>query len=154
MTSPIVETDLGKVLERINQNLTEFRQEANQNLAEFRKETNQNLAEFRKETNQNLAEFRQEANQNLAEFRKETNQRFDKINERLTNLEIGEARLEEELKGEIKILSVKVDNVDKQLEDVKTSQKAQSWTLIGILATAVMGILVAGGKVLFFPGNP
>jgi DNA repair ATPase RecN len=49
MTVPTVETDLGKILERMEQNLAEFRKEANQNLAEFRKEANQKLDSLAKE---------------------------------------------------------------------------------------------------------
>ena len=43
MTTPTIETDLSKILERIEQNLADFRKETEQNLADFRKETNQRL---------------------------------------------------------------------------------------------------------------
>ncbi len=42
---------------------------------------------------------------------KEVNQKFDKINERLTNLEVGQAKLTE-----------KVNGIDKRLEKVESTQ--------------------------------
>ncbi|MGK7884871.1 MAG: hypothetical protein AB4057_09630, partial [Crocosphaera sp.] len=42
---------------------------------------------------------------------KEVNQKFDKINERLTNLEVGQAKLTE-----------KVNGIDKRLEKVESNQ--------------------------------
>jgi predicted nuclease with TOPRIM domain len=50
MTPPTIEIDLGKILERIEQNIADFRKETEQNLTDFRKE----LADFRKEMNQRL----------------------------------------------------------------------------------------------------
>ncbi|MCA2942588.1 MAG: hypothetical protein IM332_04790, partial [Microcystis sp. M011S1] len=42
---------------------------------------------------------------------KDVNQKFDKIDERLTKVEIGQS----ELKGEIKALGFKVEGIDKRL---------------------------------------
>ena len=52
-------------------------------------------------------------------------------------------------------INQKLDNLQKEVSEsrTETNQKNQAWTLIGILATAVLGILVAGGKIFFFP-NP
>ena len=76
---------------------------------------------------------------------------LSQINQKLDNLqkEVSESRTETrvaiaEVKGDIK-------SIDQRLKNGETSQKNQAWTLIGILATAVLGILVAGGKILFFP---
>jgi predicted nuclease with TOPRIM domain len=146
MTSPTIETDLGKILDQINKNLVEFRKEANENLAEFRKETNENLAEFRKETNENLAEFRREANENLAEFRKEVTHRFDKIDERLNRLEIGQARLEERVTGEVKALEAKVDGLGKRLD---TQEFINRSVFVGLVLAIAAGVVK-----LFFPGFP
>ena len=82
----------------------------------------------------------------IAEVFGEIRQELKSINNRLTNIEIGQ----EEIKGEIKTLSANQDNFKEQLLEVKGSQKYQIWTLIGILATALLGILVAGGRILFF----
>ena len=38
MTAPTIETDLGKVLDQINQNLAEFRKETNQKLESIQKD--------------------------------------------------------------------------------------------------------------------
>jgi primosomal protein N'' len=73
MASPTIEIDLAKILERIEQNLTDFRKE-------------------------------------LADFRKEMNQR-------LTNLEIGQARLEERLTGEMKALDERLTGQIKALDE-------------------------------------
>jgi predicted nuclease with TOPRIM domain len=43
MTPPTIETDLGKILERIEQNIADFRKETEQNFTDFRKEMNQRL---------------------------------------------------------------------------------------------------------------
>ena len=131
MTSSTIETDLGKILDQINQNLTDFRQEANQNLADFRQETNQNLVDFRQEANQNLADFRQEANQNLADFRQETNHKLDNLTQDVVDLKVGQARIEEKLEG-----------LDKRLENQEFINRS---VFVGILLTLGAGII----KLLF-----
>lgn len=60
-------------------------------------------------------------------------QKIDKINDRLTKLEIGQTKLE----GDINALK-------EDVKEIKGSQKSQIWALITILATAMLGILVAG----------
>ena len=117
MTSPTIEIDLGSVLQRIEQSLTDSRQETNQKLDNLSKE--------------------------VTDLRQETNQKLDNLNKEVTDLKVGQARME----GDIQALK-------EDVKDIKGSQKAQIWTLIGILATAVLGLLAAGGKILFFSGNP
>ena len=92
--------------------------------------------------------------QDLKEYLTKFDQRFDRleqkldiINNRLTNLEVGQARLEE-----------KVDNLEKDIESVKEdtkelkgSQKAQIWTLIGILGTALLGTVI---RYIIIPFSP
>jgi ElaB/YqjD/DUF883 family membrane-anchored ribosome-binding protein len=87
-----VTTDLSRILDRIEQNLNEFRKESEQNLNEFRKESEQNLNEFRKESNQKL----------------------EKIDERLAKLEIGQARMQENL-----------TSLNENVRELKGTQKAQ-----------------------------
>ena len=43
--------------------------------------------------------------------------------------------------------------IQKSIDEIKGSQQAQIWTLIGILITAVGGFLVAVGRFVF-SGNP
>ncbi|AKE66211.1 phosphomannomutase [Microcystis sp. 0824] len=72
-------------------------------------------------------------------LQKDVNQKFDKIDERLNKLEVGQAKLTE-----------KVEGIDNRLKSVEGTQKNQVWTLIILLASA---IATAGWKV-FFSGNP
>ncbi|MFM7438162.1 MAG: hypothetical protein ACKO2V_06085 [Snowella sp.] len=113
MASPTIEIELVKVLERIEQN---------------------------------LADFRKETEQNLADFRKETNQRFDKIEERLTSLEIGQARLDERLTGEMKTANAKLDGLDKRLD---TQEFINRSVVVGLVLAIAAGVVK-----LFFPGFP
>ncbi len=78
----------------------------------------------------------------VAEILGQINQKLDKMDERLTNLEVGQARLEE---GQTRL--------EENVKELKGSSKAQIWTLIGILITAVTGFLVAVGRFVFF-GKP
>jgi ElaB/YqjD/DUF883 family membrane-anchored ribosome-binding protein len=116
-----VTTDLNKILDRIEQNLNDFRKESEQNLNDFRKESEQNLNDFRKESNQKL----------------------DKIDERLTKLEIAQVRME-----------ANITTLDRDVREIKGTQKAQIWALIGTMMTAILGILTALGRLIFFPANP
>lgn len=70
---------------------------------------------------------------------KEVNQKLDKISERLTNLEVGQAKVTE-----------KVEGMDKRLEKVEGTQKNQVWALIVLLG----GAIVTAGARLFFTTNP
>ena len=49
-------------------------------------------------------------------------------------------------------VETKLDNTVEDIKEIKGSQKAQIWTLIGVLITAVAGFLVAVGRSLFL--NP
>lgn len=68
--------------------------------------------------------------------------RFIKIDERLNNLEKGQAKLE-----------AKLEAIDTDVKELRGSSRAQIWTLIGILTTAVAGFLVAVGRFVI-AGNP
>jgi chaperonin cofactor prefoldin len=50
-------------------------------------------------------------------------------------------------------VETKVDSLQKGVDEIKGSQKAQIWTLIGILFAAVGGFLVAVGRFVLV-GNP
>ena len=73
--------------------------------------------------------------------------KIDKIDERLTKLEIGQA----ELKGEIKVLderlSTKIDGLTARVAD-------QEFTNRGILIALVVAILGGAAKLFGFIGNP
>ena len=55
---------------------------------------------------------------NLSDFRKETNQKFEKMDERLNKLEVGQARLEETTKS----LSVQISSIDRRVEKIESGQ--------------------------------
>ncbi len=70
------------------------------------------------------------------------NTKLDKQSEKLNTIEVNIATLNE-----------KVDGMDKRLEKVEGTQKNQVWTLIGILATAILGLGVAVAR-FFFTTSP
>jgi hypothetical protein len=76
-------------------------------------------------------------------FEKRVNERFDKVDERLTKLEIGQA----DLKGDIKALDEKINGL--------TARVAyQEFTNRGILIALVVAIIGGAAKVFGFIGNP
>lgn len=90
----------------------------------------------------------------IAEIFGEIKQELKAINNRLNNLEISQVENlsklnlgQEEIKGNIKAIEVEQANIQTQLTEIKGSQKAQLWSLIVILATAVLGVLAALAKV-------
>lgn len=85
--------------------------------------------------------------QSLADFRQETNQKLDNLNKEVTDLKIGQARIE----GDIKVLDSKLTGVEKEVSELKGTTKNQLWSLIVLLAGT---LLTVGAKVFIFPGNP
>ncbi len=75
-----------------------------------------------------------------ADILKRIEDKLDKQSERLTTIEVELA----EIKTEVK-------NLNKDVTELKGSTKAQIWTLIGILVTAVGGFLVAVARFVFYP---
>ncbi len=67
----------------------------------------------------------------LVEVLKGIENKFEKIETKLEKLNTIEVQ--------IATLTEKVDGMDKRLEKVEGTQKNQVWTLIGILATAILG---------------
>lgn len=65
-----------------------------------------------------------------------------KLSEQIKNLEIAQARIEERLTA-----------VTKDVTEIKGSQKAQIWTLIGVLGTAVVGTVIRF-VITALPANP
>jgi predicted nucleic acid-binding Zn-ribbon protein len=89
----------------------------------------------------------------LEEVLKQINGKLDILQKDVNDLKIGQVRLEENLTGEIKFLDAEVKGVKEDIKELKGSSKAQIWTLIGILITAVGGFLVPVGR-LVISGNP
>jgi uncharacterized protein (UPF0335 family) len=78
----------------------------------------------------------------VAEILTRLEKKIDSLQQDVTDLKVGQARLEEESKS-----------MREDVKELKGSSKAQIWTLIGILITAVSGFLVAVGRFVFF-GKP
>ena len=62
--------------------------------------------------------------------------KFDKLSEDVNQLKVGQAKL-----------TTQVENIEKEISEIKGAQNKQVWALIGIVFSAV-GIL---GKIVFFP---
>ena len=67
----------------------------------------------------------------LKEILIKIDQKLDKLDERIVRLEVGQAEMRTDLN------TLKEDS-----KDLKIAQRAQIWTLIGILGTAVIGTVI------------
>jgi chromosome segregation ATPase len=67
----------------------------------------------------------------LKEILTQIDRKLDKLDERIGRLEIGQAEMRSDLN------TLKEDS-----KDLKVAQRAQIWTLIGILGTAIIGTLI------------
>jgi F0F1-type ATP synthase assembly protein I len=67
----------------------------------------------------------------LKEILIKIDQKLDKLDERIGRLEVGQAEMRTDLN------TLKEDS-----KDLKIAQRAQIWTLIGILGTAVIGTVI------------
>ena len=74
-----------------------------------------------------------------ADILKRIEDKLDKIDSRLTSLEVGQAKLTE-----------KVEGMDNRLKVVEGTQKNQVWALIVLLG----GAIVTAGAGFFFTTNP
>ena len=74
----------------------------------------------------------------LREVLAEMNKKLDRIDNNVNELKVEFA----DVKGDIKALDGKVSGLDKRLEKVEGSQNRQIWALIGILFTAISGVVI------------
>jgi chromosome segregation ATPase len=81
----------------------------------------------------------------LKEILNKLDGKLDNLQKDLTELKIGQA----EVKGDIKRLDSSISTLKEDIKEIKGSQKAQIWTLIGVLITAVGGFIVAVGRSVF-----
>mgnify|MGYP001828470733 CR=1 FL=1 len=86
----------------------------------------------------------------LKEVLGQINQNLEKLNSEVTNINLRLTKVETKLDDGI---TPRLDTLSEQIKEIKGSQQAQIWTLIGILITAVAGFLVAVGRFVF-GGNP
>ncbi len=82
----------------------------------------------------------------LKEVLGQINQNLEKLNTEVANINLRLTKVETKLDSELPAIK-------KSIDEIKGSQQAQIWTLIGILITAVAGFLVAVGRFVFI-GNP
>ncbi len=91
--------------------------------------------------------------------------KIDKIDERLTKLEIGQAELKAELKGDIKVLDEKIEGLkgelkgdikvlDEKVEGLTVRVGYQEFTNRGILIALVVAVLGGAAKLFGFFPNP
>ena len=78
----------------------------------------------------------------LKEVLGEINSKLGKMDERLNNIEVSQARLEEKFGAQEKILT-----------ELKDSQNKQIWALIVLAFTAVVSLVIGLGKFIFFPNS-
>ena len=74
----------------------------------------------------------------LREVLAEMNKKLDRIDNNVNELKVELA----DVKGDIKALDGKVSSLDKRLEKVEGGQNRQIWALIGILFTAISGVVI------------
>ncbi len=74
---------------------------------------------------------------------KEIKQDIKDLNTKLEKLNTVEVKLA--------AIETEVKSLNKDVTELKGSTKAQIWTLIGILVTAVSGFLVAVARFVFYP---
>lgn len=86
----------------------------------------------------------------LKEVLGQINQNLEKLNTEVANINLRLTKVETKLDEGI---TPRIDTLSEQIKEIKGSQQAQIWTLIGILITAVAGFLVAVGRFVFI-GNP
>ena len=86
----------------------------------------------------------------LKEILGQINQNLEKLSSEVANINLRLTKVETKLDEGI---TPKLDTLSDQIKEIKGSQQAQIWTLIGILITAVGGFLVAVGRFVI-SGNP
>ena len=85
-----------------------------------------------------LEEILGQINQNLANI----NQKIAKLQEDVNELKIGQVRIENELKGEIKVLDTKIDGISKRLD-------TQEFINRSVVVGFVLAVGAAVTKILF-----
>ncbi|ACK73419.1 conserved hypothetical protein [Gloeothece citriformis PCC 7424] len=76
-------------------------------------------------------------------------QRLDKIEGKIDNLQKDVTQMNVRLAK----VETKLEGVDNDVKELKTTQKNQIWSLIALSFTAVLGLIGAILKILFFPNS-
>jgi tetrahydromethanopterin S-methyltransferase subunit G len=86
----------------------------------------------------NLKEILNKLDQKLDNIDNKFEKKLDNLQKDVTDINLRLTKVE-----------TKLDSTVEDIKEIKGSQKAQIWTLIGVLITAVGGFLVAVGRSLF-----
>jgi septal ring factor EnvC (AmiA/AmiB activator) len=104
-----------------------------------------------------LKELLQKFDQRFDKLENKFEQRFDKLEntfeQKLEKLDNKLDKVSEDItfvKVDLATVKTKLEAIDERVNKIEGSQKNQIWSLITIIATAILGILVAGGRILFF----
>ncbi len=93
----------------------------------------------------------------LKEILGQINQKLEKLALKIDNLDNKLSNKVDAIDKRLIKVETRLDSelptIQKSIGEIKGSQQAQIWTLIGILITAVAGFLVAVGRFVF-SGNP
>ncbi|MGL5940510.1 MAG: hypothetical protein ACRC2S_09015 [Waterburya sp.] len=76
----------------------------------------------------------------LSKVLEQINQKLDTVQKEVTDFRTETKIAFESIKGNINVLKGEVSNIKEDVKEVKGSQKAQIWTLIGILGTPVIRV--------------
>jgi tetrahydromethanopterin S-methyltransferase subunit G len=85
-----------------------------------------------------LKEILNKFEQKLDNMENKFDQKLDNLQKDVTDINLRLTKVE-----------TKLDNTVEDIKEIKGSQKAQIWTLIGVLITAVGGFVVAVGRSVF-----
>ena len=96
------------------------------------------LKEILNKLDQKLDNIDKKFEQKLDHIDQKFEQKFDHLQKDVTDINLRLTKVE-----------TKLDSTVEDIKEIKGSQKAQIWTLIGVLITAVGGFIVAVGRSVF-----
>ncbi len=96
------------------------------------------LKEILNKFEQKLDNFDKKFEQKLDNIENKFEQKLDNLQKDVTDINLRLTKVETKLDGTVE-----------DIKEIKGSQKAQIWTLIGVLITAVGGFVVAVGRSVF-----
>lgn len=107
------------------------------------------LKEILNKLDQKLDNIDSKFEQKLDNIDSKFEQKLDNLQKDVTDMNLRLTKVETKLDEGV---MPRLDSLDNEIREIKGSQQAQIWTLIGVLITAVGGFLVAVGRSVFF--NP
>ena len=120
-----ISTDLGKILERIEDKVDNLQ-----------KDVNDKIDNLQKDVNSKIDNLQKDVNNKFDTLQKDVNNKFDTLQKDVTDLKVGQARLEEKVEG----LSTRIDN--------------QEFVSRGVLIGLIIAIAGGAAKLFGFIGNP